>query len=76
MIPMGRTMMQEVVMNRVLAAIGGAALAVLGALRLRRRRKAAAGPRNSDGGGLAGVREPRRPLPTTLSSAGAGHPGD
>jgi len=62
-------------MRKVLAAIGGAALAVLGALGLRRRR-AAAGPRNGDDGGLAGVREPRRPLPTTLSSAGAGHPGD
>lgn len=63
-------------MRKVLAAIGGAALAVLGAFGLRRRRRAATGPRNGDGGGLAGVREPRRPLPTTLSSAGAGHPGD
>lgn len=63
-------------MKKVLAAIGGAALAVLGALGLRRRRRAAAGPRNGDGGGLAGVREPRRPLPTTLTSAGAGRSED
>ncbi len=58
-------------MKKLLTAIGGAALAALGAAGLRRRRKATAGPRNSDGGGLAGVREPRRPLPTTLTSAGA-----
>jgi len=52
-----------------------AAAAALGGLLLfwrKRRKPAGAGGRGrDDDGGLAGVREPRRPLPPTLVDAGA-----
>jgi len=41
-----------------------------------RRSAGAAGRRRGDGGGLAGVREPRRPVPPTLVDAGAAVPED
>ncbi|MTD13544.1 LPXTG cell wall anchor domain-containing protein [Nakamurella sp. YIM 132087] len=41
------------------------------ALLVRRRRKATAGGRRPDDGGTAGVREPRRPLPTDPQLVGA-----
>lgn len=65
-------------MKRLLVGIGAAAVGVLGALGLRRRRAAGSGPnrRGDGGGGLAGDREPRRPLPPVLTSAGAPHPAD
>jgi len=44
---------------------------------LGRRRRTTARPRRGDeGGGTAGDREPRNPLPTTLVDAGAGIPSD
>jgi len=63
-------------MKKLLAAIGGFVLTVLGAMGLRRRRKAGPNRRGDGGGGLAGDREPRNPLPTTLSDAGVGHPAE
>jgi hypothetical protein len=39
-----------------------------------RRQPAGAGRRPDDGGGLAGVREPRRPLPPVLRGAAAADP--
>jgi hypothetical protein len=41
-----------------------------------RRAPAGAGRRPDDGGGLAGVREPRRPVPPVLSGAVAGQPDE
>jgi hypothetical protein len=58
----------------VLAVIGTAGLILL--VRRRRRRPVVPGRRGEDGGGTAGVREPRRPLPTTLVGAAAAEPGD
>jgi hypothetical protein len=51
---------------------------VLGVLRAVGRRRVTADGRGWDepGGGTAGVREPRNPLPTTLVDAGAAVPGD
>ncbi len=49
-------------------------LVLIGAIvALGRRRRPAAGPGPGEtGGGTAGDREPRNPLPTTLVDAGAG----
>jgi len=70
---MRKLLTAEVAMRKLLTAIGGAILTALGAMGLRRRRKAASDRRgDGGGGGLAGVREPRNPLPTTLSDAGVG----
>ena len=64
--------------TRALAKVAVAAGA-LGGLVLfwRRRRPAGSGSgRRDGGGGLAGVREPRRPVPPTLVDAVAAHPED
>ena len=71
-------------MKRTRARAGRRLLAVLATVAtgglyylLRRRRRVVAGRSGrgpDDGGGLAGVREPRRPLPTTLVGAGAATP--
>ncbi|HET8590418.1 MAG TPA: hypothetical protein VFM01_12365 [Nakamurella sp.] len=59
----------------VLLIIVTGGLALL--LRRRRGRRVAAGGRGpDDGGGLAGVREPRRPLPKDLVGAAAATPED
>lgn len=52
-------------------ATGGLILVVR---RRRRARLMFAGPYGEDGGETAGVREPRRPLPTTLVGAAAADP--
>jgi hypothetical protein len=44
--------------------------------RHRRREPAGSGRRRDDGGGLAGVREPRRPLPRDLTGAAAAVPAE
>jgi hypothetical protein len=62
--------------RRLLAVLATVATGGLYLL-LRRRRRVAAGRTGrgpDDGGGLAGVREPRRPLPTTLVGAAAATP--
>jgi hypothetical protein len=62
-------------MSRLVAA----AAAVGGLLlfwRSRRRRASTGGRGRGDDGGLAGVREPRRPVPPTLVDAGAAVPTD
>ena len=55
--------------------LGALALAV-GLRRLNKRRAPAGGRRGEQGCGTAGVREPLRPLPTTLVGAGAAVPGE
>jgi hypothetical protein len=65
-------------LKRVLTG-SAAVLAALGGLLLfnRSRRSAGSGGRGPDhGGGLAGVREPRRPVPPTLVDAAAAVPED
>lgn len=54
------------------AATGGLYLL----FRRRRRVPAGTGRRRDDGGGLAGVREPRRPLPRDLVGAAAATPAE
>ncbi len=54
-------------------AAAGAALVGLGIF-ARRRAAGPASRRPDDDGGLAGVREPRRPIPPTLVDAGAAVP--
>jgi hypothetical protein len=56
------------------AAAGLAAVAGLLAFWRWRRQPAGAGRRPDDGGGLAGVRELRRPVPPVLSGAAAADP--
>lgn len=56
------------------AAAGLAAVGALLAFWRWRRQPAGAGRRPEDGGGLAGVREPRRPVPPVLSGAAAADP--
>ena len=55
--------------SAVLVAVVAAAGLVLVGLRWRKSALGRRGP--DDDGGLAGVREPRRPLPPTLVDAGA-----
>lgn len=52
-------------MKRLLVGIAAGVLAVLGVFGLRRRYPAGTLRRGDDGGGLAGDREPRVPLPVT-----------
>jgi hypothetical protein len=57
----------------------GAAVAAVGAFLAFWRKRRSAGPGGRgwrDGGGLAGDREPRNPVPPTLVDAGAGTPQD
>jgi hypothetical protein len=66
-------------MNR--RVVGALAVVATGGLiivvrRRRGRRLVASGGWREDGGGTAGVREPRRPLPTTLVGAAAADPGE
>lgn len=61
-------------MKRLLVGIGAGVLTVIGVLGVRRRRPAGLPRRGDDGGGLAGDREPRTPLPVTLVDAVAGTP--
>jgi len=56
----------------VLATVATGGLLYL--LRRRRRVPAGGGRGPDDGGGLAGVREPRRPLPRDLVDAAAATP--
>ena len=64
--------------RRLLAALATVATGGLFYLLRRRRRvrAGAAGRGPDDGGGLAGVREPRRPLPRDLIGAAAAPPSE
>jgi len=58
------------------AAAGLAAVGAALAFWRWRRERAGAGRRPDDDGGLAGVREPRRPVPPVLSGAAAAQPDE
>lgn len=74
LIVMERTRRNPVVTVLAVLATGG----VLLLIRRARRHRVGAGSsrRGDDGGGLAGVREPRRPLPKDLVGAAAAEPGE
>lgn len=59
----------------ILSALAAVLTGGLALVRRHRRQIAGGGPPEG-GGGLAGVREPRRPIPPTLTTVGAPTPAE